>query len=301
MVEYEKNLNFWDHIEDLRKVLIRSGTVIFAGFIIALFLHQTIFHFLTHNWQNQSTNSIIEREFKHFQIHNPTPFPQLFEIPPNANVLIHQNSRKDEVNPHLYRIESQGSLDYEIISPKQLLFLSPMEGIILTFKVSFWISLALTSPLWGWIFFTFITPGMHSHEKKIIFPFLIGSIVGLGLAIATAYYFTIPLANQYFHVFNASLGQNAWSFAHYVDYTLIIILGHIVAFELCLLLLLLVHFRILSQEWLISKRRYMIILSLILAALLTPPDVVTQITLAVPLIIFYEIAILYGKWRLFTI
>jgi sec-independent protein translocase protein TatC len=128
-------------------------------------------------------------------------------------------------------------------------------------------------------------------------PFLLGSSICMGFGIGLAYWFTIPLANQYLQAFNASLGQNAWSFAHYVDYTLLIMLGHIIAFELSLLLLLLVHFRILSPEWLVSKRRYMIILTFILAALLTPPDVITQIALAIPLILLYELAIFYAKWR----
>ena len=118
---------------------------------------------------------------------------------------------------------------------------------------------------------------------------------------AIAYCFTLPLANEYLTFFNSSIGQNAWTLNHYVNYVLFLSFGHAIAAELALLLFVLVHYRFLSPEWLISKRRYMIVVAFILGALLTPPDVLTQILLAVPLMGIYEIAILYAKWRKPTI
>ncbi len=85
--------------------------------------------------------------------------------------------------------------------------------------------------------------------------------------------------------------------AHYLDYTLVLFLGHAIAFEISLLLLFMVHFGVLSLELLISKRRYMIVGAFIVGAVLTPPDVPTQLMLAIPLIGIYEIAIIYGKIR----
>ena len=92
------------------------------------------------------------------------------------------------------------------------------------------------------------------------------------------------------------MGQNAWTLNHYVNYVLLLCLGHAVAAELALLLLILVHFRFLSPSWLIAQRRYMIVLAFICGALLTPPDILTQLLLALPLIVLYEFAILYAKW-----
>src|SRR5204863_41436 len=111
------------------------------------------------------------------------------------------------------------------------------------------------------------------------------------------YYVTLPLANQYLFLFNNSIGQNAWTLIHYVQYVLFLCLGHAIAAELGLLLLTLVHFRFLSPDWLIAKRRYMIVLAFVLGAFLTPPDVLTQLLLALPLIALYEVAIWYAKWR----
>lgn len=299
MFDSEKNLCFWDHIEDLRTVIIRSGIVVFLGFILALCFHQQLFRVLTANWQEKTASSLEKKEIKHFRIFNSTPQSQLYEIPIQAKILHLKNSHPESTHSNFYLIESQGLLDYEVSSTPKLLFLSPLEGLLLTFKVSFWLSFALTSPLWGWIIFGFISPGMYSNEKALVFPFILGSFICMGLGIVLAYLVTIPLANQYLQAFNASLGENSWTFSNYVDYTLLIIFGHIIAFELSLLLLLMVHFRMLSAEWLISKRRYMMVAAFLLAALLTPPDVLTQFALAIPLICLYEIAILYGKWRQF--
>ena len=106
---------------------------------------------------------------------------------------------------------------------------------------------------------------------------------------------TLPIANDYLSLFNSSIGQNAWTLDHYVNYVLCLCLGHAIAAELSVLLLVLVHFGLLSAEWLIAKRRVMIVGAFILGALLTPPDVLTQLLLAFPLIGIYEIAICYAN------
>ena len=112
-----------------------------------------------------------------------------------------------------------------------------------------------------------------------------------------AYFITLPIANQYLSLFNSAIGQNSWTLALYVNYVLFLCMGHAIAAELALLLLILVHFRCLSAEWLISKRRHMIVAAFILGALLTPPDVLTQLLMAIPLIGIYELAIWYAKFR----
>lgn len=104
---------------------------------------------------------------------------------------------------------------------------------------------------------TIYLPGLRTQERAILFPFLLCSGVSLLLGVGIAYYVTLPLADQYLVVFNHSIGQNAWALTHYVDYVLLLCLGHAIAAELSLLLLVLVHFRLLTPAWLIHKRRYM--------------------------------------------
>jgi sec-independent protein translocase protein TatC len=214
------------------------------------------------------------------------------ELPPKARIVSNLSNET-----HQYRLLPGENLIYEETITSPLLVMGPIEGLILVFKCCFWLSLAGTAPIWGWIWLQFILPGVKSHEKTLILPFLFCSLLCLVLGVLMAYYITLPIANQYLTLFNAAIGQNAWTLAHYVNYVLFLCLGHAIASELAFLLLLLVHFRLLSPEWLISKRRYMIVLAFVLGALLTPPDVLTQILMAIPLIGIYEFAILYAKFR----
>lgn len=299
MSDSDLKLSIWDHIEDLRKMLIRCACVAFLGFLAVLCFHEKIFQLLTDHWQ--ANNPLIEQEFKQFRVSNDSETDRKFILPQSAQVIESANTSQDEKQPGLYFIHKDGYIDYNRPADQKLLILSPIEGLLLTLKISFWLGLALTAPLWGWIIFQFILPGLHVHEKRIVIPFLAFSCFGIALGLTLAYTVTIPLANEYLQSFNSSLGQNAWSLSHYVDYTLLIYFGHVIAFEICILLLLLVHFQLISHEWLTSKRRYMIVAAFILAALLTPPDVLTQFALAIPLVGFYEMSIFYARWRKFTI
>lgn len=177
----------------------------------------------------------------------------------------------------------------------KMLILSPLEGFILTLKLSFWTGLVLTSPFWIYFLLQFILPALKQREKALILPFVFLSFIFIGLGIGVAYYYTIPWSNQYFELFNQAIGQNAWTLEAYVDYILLIFFGHAVLFEICILLGFLVHMQFISSKWLASKRRAMIVIAFILGAVLTPPDVITQLMFAIPLIGIYELAILYGK------
>jgi sec-independent protein translocase protein TatC len=112
-----------------------------------------------------------------------------------------------------------------------------------------------------------------------------------------AYYVTIPLANQFLYAFNLSIGENLWSASLYLDYTVVLLLANALAFELCAVLLLCVHYGVISSRWLQAKRRYIYVAIFVVAAVLTPPDVLTQLLLAIPLVIFYEMIVVYARWK----
>ena len=176
-----------------------------------------------------------------------------------------------------------------------LLILGPLDGVFLTCKICFWVSILATSPLWGWVALHFILPGLKKREKALLFPFVLGSVLFVCLGLSVAHKWTIPLANTYLMAFNGTIGQNLWTLSNYLDYILTIYLGHALAFELGLVLFLLIHFRLLSASWLIAKRRFIILFAFLLGAILTPPDIPTQLLMAGCFIICYELGILYAK------
>lgn len=292
----EKSDHVWGHLYDLRQTLIRTAVILAAGFMVALCFYQPIIQFVTIIPFEQEGPGLHKQQIERVKVVNRSRLPQRFEIPADAVIASPFPDAKMEGN-HQFRLEPGEEVLYDQVIRSPLLVMGPVEGIMLVFKACFWLSVALTAPIWGWVWLQFILPGIKEKERAILIPFLLLSIVGMAAGCTLAYTVTLPVANEYLYLFNSSIGQNAWTLNHYLNYVLLLAMGHAVAAEFALLLLMLVHFRLLSPEWLISKRRSVFVGMFILAAFLTPPDVLTQIFLAIPMMGIYEVAILYAKWR----
>lgn len=289
--------SFWVHVDELRQTLVHSLIIVGIGFVAVLGFYQPILHLFNDHPLEQTDTNLLQQKVARTRVVNQTTQLQLFELPLNSWLISDQMPSSEKEGHRYYTLAPGEFLLYEKAIQSPFLIMGPIEGLTLVFKVCFWLGVAMTAPFWGWVWLQFILPGLKAQERAVLIPFLLCSIVFLSLGMALAYYVTLPLANQYLALFNSSIGQNAWTLTHYINYVLLLCLGHAIAAELGLILLLLVHFRFLSPEWLIAKRRYMIVLAFILGALLTPPDVLTQLLLAFPLIGLYEVAIWYAKWR----
>lgn len=178
-----------------------------------------------------------------------------------------------------------------------LLILGPLEGMAITLKMCFWTSLVATSPIWLFFLLSFISPALRSSEKGLLLPFVIASFLFLSFGAIFGFFITIPMSNQYLLAFNSSIGNNMWTLSNYFDYTLMLIFASALAFELAVVLFFLVHFGIFSHQAMIEKRRLAIVVAFVLGAVLTPPDILTQLMLALPLIALYEAAIWYAYIR----
>lgn len=178
---------------------------------------------------------------------------------------------------------------------KELLLFGPLDGILIALKTSFWVAITASSPIWLLVIMQFVAPALRREEKRLILPFILTSIIFIAIGMGFAFFLTIPFANSYLSSFNEGIGTNMWSLSNYLDYTLFLLLANGVAFELCVLGLFAIHLGIVTTDQLSAGRRYAILAAFILGALLTPPDVLTQLMLAVPLVILYEGAILYSR------
>lgn len=178
----------------------------------------------------------------------------------------------------------------------QLALLSPIEGFMASLKLSFWAGLIGTLPFWIYPIIKFIIPGLHTQERQMILPFMIGSFFSLCLGMIVAYSLTLPMAIAYFYQYNSAIGLNLWSLSAYLDFTLLLLFGHAVVFECALALLFLVHYGFVGAEGMRSKRRIAIIAAFVIGALVTPPDVPSQLMVALPLIGIYELGIIYARY-----
>lgn len=185
------------------------------------------------------------------------------------------------------------SIDREI----NLALFSPAEGLILSIKLSLWVGFFASLPLALIPLIRFLKPALYPHEARLLLPFVLLSFATLALALYIGYTISLPLANHYFFTYNSSLGINLWGLGHYLDYTLNLLGAHVLGFELMLALFFLVHLGLVRYDTLKAKRRHAIVAALILGALLTPPDVLSQLLLAIPLILLFELSLLYARSR----
>lgn len=287
---------FSQHIIELRTTLLRAFSIALLGVAIALFFYQQILEVLLLPL-NKQTEELATHTLAVKNIENTTDKEVLYFFSNNASLLSADFPIFSEKTSEITIPPKKSITIAEKRKNANLVLLSPLEGITTTLKVCFWTGIVTSSPFWLYIFFQFIEPAFEDKRKRLALPFLGTSLLFLLAGVMFAYFVTIPLANQYLLAFSSSLGENMWSLQHYIDYTLILALANALAFELCLLLFFLVQVGILTEDFMRSKRRHFIVAAFILAAILTPPDVLTQALVAIPMIGFYELTILYAKQK----
>lgn len=185
------------------------------------------------------------------------------------------------------------------LGPEQppLLLLSPLEGFSLLCRIAFWGSFLGSSPFWLMALLQFVKPALYPHEIKSILSLLLGSYIAMGLGIWVGLQWVLPWSADFFASFNQTIGQNAWSAANYTEFALSILFGMSCLAEIGFLFVWLLRHGFLPVEELHQYRRWWIFGSFVLGALLTPPDVMSQFCMALPLILLFEITIFFLRFR----
>ena len=159
-------------------------------------------------------------------------------------------------------------------------------------KVAFLTAVLISLP---WILYqawAFVAPGLYEHERRFAMPLIVSSVVFLVLGISFAYSFVLPAAYKFFIKMSAGTGADVLQdLQRYWDFTLAIFFGFGLTFEVPVVQMLLVKVGIVNVTQLRKARRYVVVGAFVAAAVLTPPDVLSQFMLAIPLVILYELGI----------
>jgi sec-independent protein translocase protein TatC len=169
---------------------------------------------------------------------------------------------------------------------------SPAEAWLLKVKVAFFCGAVITSPVLFYQFWAFIAPGLYERERRWVVPFVfVSSSLFLGGA-AFCYYTVLPMALSFFRDEFLSIGVTPTiRIGEHVSMTIVTLLGFGVVFELPLLTFVLARAGIIDQHFLIRWYRQAILLIFIISAIVTPPDVLSQVLLALPLLGLYVVSI----------
>lgn len=164
------------------------------------------------------------------------------------------------------------------------------------FKLTLVVALALTVPYLLWQIWGFIAPGLYGREKRLVIPLLATSTLLFYAGIAFAYFVVLPLAMAFFSSAAPEGVTAATDISRYLDFILAIFVAFGIAFETPVAIMLLIWTGTCTRESLAKKRPYIIVGAFAIGMLLTPPDVISQTLLAIPMWLLFELGLQVSRW-----
>lgn len=167
-----------------------------------------------------------------------------------------------------------------------------ISPILVPLKITLMAAFMLALPVVLYQVWAFVAPGLYSHEKKLVLPLVVSSTVLFIAGVAFCYFLVIPGMSKFIQAFAPASITAAPDIEQYFGFVLTLFMVFGISFEVPIAVIVLARVGIVTIEQLKSYRGYFVVASFIIAAVVTPPDVISQLALAIPMCILYEVGIL---------
>lgn len=291
--------SFWQHLDDMRQALLRSAMAVGLALVLCLCFCDKIVAIL--EWplqriyafdkpQPSVSFALGETKFGPY----PVTREQFAALP-------------EGTAPHaMFRVGTATVGGAQVLTlqleppngeppplPVKLRNFGPAEGFMVAFTIALYASLVLAAPFCFYFIGGFVLPAFHVREKRMIFTWLRWGVLLFMTGVAMTYFLLLPLALRASMEYSHLLGFAAdeWRADEYIGFACKFMIGMGLGFQFPLVVLGLVKFGILDHRQLSHYRRHVIVVSFVLGAVLTTPEVITQVAMAVPLCLLYEACI----------
>jgi sec-independent protein translocase protein TatC len=187
-------------------------------------------------------------------------------------------------------------VDPALAAAGDLVFLSPTGAFMLRLKAAIGLGLFLAAPFVIWRLWSFVVPGLLQRERKVLVPVTWGSLLLFYVGVAFAYYVILPISLTFLLGFGTAHLQPMISAEHYFDFAIRLALAFGAVFQFPLVVGLLTYWEFLAPDFLRRYWRYGVVVVFVISAVLTPPDVASQLLMAGPVLLLYVLSMGVAQW-----
>jgi sec-independent protein translocase protein TatC len=291
---------FWGHLEDLRKVLIRCAVVVMIALVVCLMLDDKLVKILEYPlrrmdmFEKPKPSVVFELGNAKLGPYEVTP-DDLAGIPNVGSQSVALKLGATKVgDEYVLTLKPEVLPSVRVSDLKVRLHnLGPAEGFFVAFHIALYGALILSAPLWLFFIGQYILPALRVNERKVLFTWLGWGTFLFFSGVLLTYFILLPIALRASVEYSDLLGFNGyyWRADDYINFVTKFIFGMGLGFQFPVVILILVKVGILNYRLLAKYRRHVCVLSFFLGAILTTPEVITQVAMAVPLYVLYETSI----------
>ncbi|MBS0632337.1 MAG: twin-arginine translocase subunit TatC [Verrucomicrobia bacterium] len=292
--------SFWAHLDDLRKAVVRSAIAVGIALVACLLLDDKLVGILEYPLHRidifEQAKPSITLQIGDAKIGPYTVTREQFPaLPPGeAPQVVFQLGTMQVGQEQVVTLKAVPAKPGDKANLRVRLHnLSPTEAFFVAFRVALYGAFVLSAPFWLYFMGQFFLPALHRGERRTFFAWFGWGVVLFFTGVLLTYFLLLPIALKASMTYSEMLGFNAtdWRAEEYVSFVTKFIFGMGLGFQFPIVVLILVKLGMLTHQQLAQYRRHVIVLCLILGAVLTTPEVITQIAMAVPLYILYEVSI----------